>query len=94
MAVATRHKQSRYGKVYIIELGPHQNGNYALSSHSEEITFLDTADYYDFPISIQVKITLLLFRKKNFFIVKLVNKSIVCHKLKKKFFVLYIEFKP
>lgn len=58
LAVATRHKQSRFGKVYIIELGPHQNGNYALSSHFEEITFHDTADYYDFPISIQASQTL------------------------------------
>ena len=43
-------------QVHIVELGPHQPGNFALSSHQEMISFTDSEENqtYDFPTALQV----------------------------------------
>ncbi|XP_041456024.1 clathrin heavy chain 1-like [Lytechinus variegatus] len=41
------------GKLHIIELGPHLDGNCSLTNHSEQVNF-DDEERYDFPVSVQV----------------------------------------
>ncbi len=46
-------------QVHVVELGPHQPGNFALSSHQEMISFTDSEENqtYDFPTALQVNHT-------------------------------------
>lgn len=46
--------QSPQGKVHILELGPHVEGNLAPWSYQDVIEFRQIEDRYDFPVSIQV----------------------------------------
>ena len=63
-----------YFQVHSIELGPHAEGNLALSNHMDTIKFDDETNKYDFPVSIQVfqlivhnYITLADVERKTFF---------------------------
>lgn len=57
LCVASRHmaKDNLFGKIHAVELGPHIQGNFALTCHFSEVKFTDeTASKYDFPVSLQV----------------------------------------
>ena len=44
-----------FPQIHIIELGPHFDGNCALTNHTEQVNF-DDEERYDFPVSVQVQL--------------------------------------
>ncbi|XP_074642630.1 clathrin heavy chain 2-like [Tubulanus polymorphus] len=50
MCVASRDAQ--YGKFHVVELGPHNPSNMALTSPCDVIQYPDLSDKYDFPVQI------------------------------------------
>lgn len=51
-----------YVQIHVIELGPHKEGNLAPVSYSDQIKFQDTDSKYDFPVAIQVGMTVQCFK--------------------------------
>ncbi|XP_013398554.1 clathrin heavy chain 1 [Lingula anatina] len=54
LCLASRQDCTLNGKIHVLELGPHTPGNYAPTSHSTDITFIEEYNKYDFPVSLQV----------------------------------------
>ncbi|XP_078467897.1 clathrin heavy chain 2-like [Lampetra fluviatilis] len=53
LVAAQRRGAGHKGKVHVVELGPHRQGNSALTSHSDSLLFPLT-EARDFPVSVQV----------------------------------------
>ncbi|XP_071485476.1 clathrin heavy chain-like [Diadema antillarum] len=51
--ILVNRQAGQQGKIHIIELGPHIDGNCALTNHSEQVNF-DEEERYDFPVNVQV----------------------------------------
>lgn len=58
LLVAVVRETSNQGKIHIIELGPHAPGNQAPTRRLGDLVFEDDWEKYDFPVSVQVSITL------------------------------------
>ncbi|XP_064619422.1 clathrin heavy chain 1-like isoform X2 [Lineus longissimus] len=59
LCVASR--DALYGKAHVVELGPHNPGNKALTNHTDGLKFPDDTEKFDFPVQIQVSTDYRLF---------------------------------